>query len=126
MLMVAALPSSAAAAPPAVIDGALDLTGTKLADGGSVDLTGSWLFQWGNLAAPAPWATLDVLDRKFSFYCALSNHAAIPVCVDFLRIEQVLTNLVDNAIAHTRPGGQIGISCRHFPHFADGKGDWCQ
>jgi CheY-like chemotaxis protein len=38
--------------------------------------------------------------------------AAVPVSADPVRIEQVLTNLLDNAAKYTEPGGEIWISVR--------------
>lgn len=40
----------------------------------------------------------------------------VPVWADPDRIGQVLTNLLDNALRHTPPGGTVTVSCRRLGH----------
>jgi signal transduction histidine kinase len=42
-----------------------------------------------------------------------------PVNIDFLRIRQVLLNLLENALAHTPAGGRINIAAKLNPGFVE-------
>jgi len=42
-----------------------------------------------------------------------------PVNIDFLRIRQVLLNLLENALAHTPAGGRINIAVKLIPGFVE-------
>ena len=57
----------------------------------------------------------DLLDRRFSFRLHLPKREGYAIHADLQRLEQVFLNLINNAIAHTAPGGSIEISMRCFP-----------
>lgn len=54
----------------------------------------------------------DLLDRKVVFQWKLPRKGKFVVNADLHRIGQAFTNLVDNALAHTKPGDRITITGR--------------
>ncbi|MFB1080790.1 ATP-binding protein [Jeotgalibacillus sp. JSM ZJ347] len=58
---------------------------------------------------------LNDLDISMDFQTGLEDSTVVIIDPD--RIEQVLTNLLDNAIRHTKPGGEITISAQKETQF---------
>jgi len=86
-----------------------DLQELSLAEAGELKLN----FQIENVAAlvgPAVAAAGSQAARKQVSLTSQLPPALPPVSVDRQRIGQVLRNLLDNAIAHTPPGGSIAVS----------------
>jgi signal transduction histidine kinase len=57
---------------------------------------------------------LQAQERKIRLMATLP-HPAPMVRADLGMIERVLTNLFDNAIRHTPPGGEVEITVRQRP-----------
>lgn len=57
----------------------------------------------------------ELLDREFRFDLRVPEQGSYTVEADLNRLEQVYTNFINNAIAHTKPTDVITITGRCFP-----------
>jgi two-component system sensor histidine kinase ResE len=57
-------------------------------------------------------------ERQIDFHVHLEESDTYPILGDSDRLEQVFTNLIDNAFRHTPPGGSVTLSMQKEGHFA--------